>query len=154
ILLAILHAPTRRALGRPATLATAAVVLLCIAPNLVWNATHNFATISHTAANANWGAGLFRIDEFLKFILGQFGVFGPVLFAFLLWSFFAIPRMTAEERARWLPLLAFAAPALTIVAIQAFLNRANANWAVVSYAAGSILAVAWALERRLKPWLW
>lgn len=154
VLLGIFHKPSRQALLKPATLAAAAVVALCIAPNLIWNASHDFATISHTAANANWGAENFRVDELFGFVASQFGVFGPIAFAFLLWSFVAVARARPEERERWLPLIAFAAPPLLIVTVQAFLNRANANWAVAAYASGSILFVAWALERRLGRWLW
>jgi hypothetical protein len=152
-LLAAAHPPSRVSLTRPAALAAAGVALLCLAPNLLWNATHDFATIAHTAANANWGAENFRLDELASFVLDQFGVFGPIPFAFLLWAFVAIARARHEERARWLPLIAFAAPALAIVAVQAFLTRANANWAVASYTAGAIVVAAWAVERGLARWL-
>jgi 4-amino-4-deoxy-L-arabinose transferase-like glycosyltransferase len=152
-LLAIVHAETRAALARPSTLAAAAATALLIAPNLLWNATNGFATISHTAANASWSAENFRLDELATFLLHQLGVFGPIPFAVLLWAFVAIARAKADERARWLPLVAFAAPALAIVAVQAFLARANANWAVAAYAAGTILVAAWALERGRARWL-
>jgi 4-amino-4-deoxy-L-arabinose transferase-like glycosyltransferase len=152
-LLAVFHRPSRAALVRPQALAAAAVTLAFLTPNLVWNATHDFATIAHTAANANWGAENFRLDELATFLLDQFGVFGPIPFVILIWAFVAIARAKGEERARWLPLLAFAAPALAIVAVQAFLTRANANWAVASYTAGAIVVAAWALERGQARWL-
>lgn len=157
VILAVVHRPSRAALGKPATLAAAAATLLCLAPNLLWNAAHGFATISHTAANANWGAGRFdvleQIGELLSFVGDQLGVFGPVSFIFLVWGSIAVLRRPAAKREPWLTLLAFALPALAIVAVQAFLSRANANWAVASYVAGVLFVAAWALEKGRRRWL-
>lgn len=152
-LLAMLHAPTRAALAKPAALLAAAAALAFIAPNLIWNALHGFATVNHTVANANWGAENFRLDELASFLVDQLGVFGPVSFILLVWGAIAAARARPLERARWLPPLAFALPAVIIVAAQAFLSRANANWAVAAYAAGSIFVAAWALERGRRRWL-
>ena len=66
-----------------AALAALAVVF---APNLVWQATHGFATVSHTAeVNAHWSLGkLFNFGGLTEFVLGQFGVLGPIPFAVLI----------------------------------------------------------------------
>jgi hypothetical protein len=40
----------------------------------------------------------------------------------------------------------YTAPALLIVAFQAFISRAHANWAASAYAAGTILVAAWFLS--------
>jgi 4-amino-4-deoxy-L-arabinose transferase-like glycosyltransferase len=80
----IVDAPARRALISLQGLAAAAIFLVLISGNLMWNAANDFATVSHTAANANWGASLFNPDEFLTFIGDQFGVFGPITFAALI----------------------------------------------------------------------
>src|SRR5436305_569281 len=34
-----------------------AAFAVAAAPNLAWNASHGFATVAHTAGNANWSAG-------------------------------------------------------------------------------------------------
>ena len=44
----------RAALGEGRGLVAGAIALAIVAPNLVWNAAHGFATFSHTAANAGW----------------------------------------------------------------------------------------------------
>ena len=44
----------RAALGGGRGIAALAIALALIAPNLVWNATHHFATFAHTAENAGW----------------------------------------------------------------------------------------------------
>ncbi|HMP62821.1 MAG TPA: 4-amino-4-deoxy-L-arabinose transferase, partial [Phenylobacterium sp.] len=110
-----------------------AVLALVISPNLIWNATHGFATVQHTAANANWsGQSLFNPGELLDFIGSQFGVFGPVAFGVLLFGsgLLAVRRRLTEAD---ITLLCFAAPPLLIVAGQALISRANANWAAAGY---------------------
>jgi 4-amino-4-deoxy-L-arabinose transferase-like glycosyltransferase len=71
-----------RALLKDARLYVAlAIAAALIAPNLLWNAHNGFATLKHTADNANLRSSLFHPAEALDFLTGQFGVFGPVLFA-------------------------------------------------------------------------
>jgi 4-amino-4-deoxy-L-arabinose transferase-like glycosyltransferase len=128
--------------------ATSAVV---IAPNLLWNAAHGFATVSHTAANANWRTGaLFSPAEALSFLGSQFGVFGLLpLLALAIGAAVCLRRpgrMARED----LALLCLALPPLLIVTVQAFISRANANWAVAAYAPASVLVAAWLVRHRAR----
>jgi 4-amino-4-deoxy-L-arabinose transferase-like glycosyltransferase len=143
-----------RAAWRPATIAAAlAAFAAVLAPNLVWNATHGFATVQHTASNADWGASrLFNPAELGDFVLSQFGVFGPIPFAVLLGGAAVMAFRRRLQPADRL-LLCFALPALAIVAGQAFVSRANANWASAGFVAGSVLAGAWLVRWRAKGWL-
>jgi 4-amino-4-deoxy-L-arabinose transferase-like glycosyltransferase len=143
-----------RAPWRPATIAPALVAFAAaLAPNLVWNATHGFATVQHTASNADWGASrLFNPAELGDFVLSQFGVFGPIPFAVLLGGAAVMAFRRRLQPADRL-LLCFALPALAIVAGQAFVSRANANWASAGFVAGSVLAGAWLVRWRAKGWL-
>ena len=130
-----------------------AAFVLTLAPNLAWNASHHFATVKHTAANANWGGrALFDIRELMEFVASQFGVFGPVPFAALLggavWLGFK-KRLRSPD----LLLLCFCAPPLIIVAGEAFISRANANWAGAAFVAGSVLAAGWLLRWNARRWL-
>jgi hypothetical protein len=125
--------------------------LAVIAPNLAWNAAHGWATVGHTAANANWGEGGVHAYEVLMFAGAQFGVFGPILLVALivriaLWR--KDPPIAAERF-----LLAFTVPVLVLMILQSGASRAHANWAAVSYVAGTVLAVGWLdrIERSL--WL-
>ncbi|MFZ5668304.1 MAG: ArnT family glycosyltransferase [Pseudomonadota bacterium] len=139
----LLASPEARAAwdGRRA-LAASAAFALALAPNLVWNATHGFATVGHTAANANLGGSLVHPGEMLGFLVEQFGVFGPIPFGVLagVGLILAIRRrLTGPD----LLLACWTAPPLAAVLVQAFLSRANANWAASAYVAGSVLAAAW-----------
>ena len=140
--------PVRRALVGLKGLAAGLIALAIVMPNLAWNAAHDFATVSHTAANANWSGSLFNPGELLEFLLDQFGVFGPAFFPVLIVAAVEGLRQEAFESAmrRRVVLALYSAPALAVVSIQAFISRAHANWAASAYAAGLILTVAFLLN--------
>lgn len=121
-----------------------------IVPNVLWNQAHKFATLSHTAENANWQGSLFHPGKGLEFFGAQFGVFGPILFAALLVIVWRAWREGLPDNDRLL--LAFALPVVVVITIQAFLSRAHANWAAVSYVAATVLVIA-TMVRDL-DWVW
>lgn len=123
----------------------AALALAVLSPNLAWNLANRFATVRHVGENTNLARGVaFDPLTAAEFVGAQFGVFGPILFALLLW---VLSRRDTwrEPRARLLAL--FVVPLGAIMLTQSFLSRANANWAAPIYAAGTILVVAWALTQ-------
>jgi 4-amino-4-deoxy-L-arabinose transferase-like glycosyltransferase len=121
-----------------------------IAPNLLWNADVGWITVSHTAANANWAGDLFKPLKMLEFLGAQFGVFGPILFAILIWIVIRAVREPAGSRERML--LYFTIPVIAIITLQALISRAHANWAAVAYPAATILVTATMLRLDFK-WL-
>ena len=147
----VLLSPEARCTWRPRRLAlAAAAALVVLGPNLVWNALNGFETVAHTAANANWEQDQrFQLGSWLEFAGEQFGVFGPVALAALLFGGIALAlrrRLTAEDGL----LLCLALPPLLIVSAQAFISRANANWAVAAYAPASVLVAAWLVRWRAR----
>lgn len=143
----------RAAWSLPAAAAACAALAAVMAPNLAWNAAHDFATFQHTAANAAWsGVQLFNVAEMAAFVVSQFGVFGPIpLGALIVGLVLAVRRRTLS--ANDLTLLCFTLPPLVIVTAQAFISRANANWSGAGYLAGAILVAAWLMRWRAKRWL-
>ncbi|MEE2525555.1 glycosyltransferase family 39 protein [Hyphobacterium sp. HN65] len=146
--LAVLLDPqTRRALLSLRGLLAGAILLAFLGPNLAWNAANDFATVQHTAANANWQGSLFNVSEFLEFVGGQFGVFGFLLFPLLItaaiiaWRHWRDPEYQIERI-----LTLFGIPALLVVAGQAFISRAHANWAASAYVAGTLLVLLFLLR--------
>lgn len=125
---------------RSAGLAVLAFVLI-LTPNLIWNANHGFATVGHTAANADLGGRLFNSGEMLTFIGEQFGVFGPIPFAVLVGGIILL-AVRRQLKGPDLLLACWVLPPLLVVTAQAFISRANANWAASAYVAGSVLAAA------------
>ena len=64
---------------------------LTISPNVVWNLTHDLTTVSHTMDNVGWvredsTTSSLSLSRIVEFIVGQFAVFGPILFEALLLS--------------------------------------------------------------------
>jgi 4-amino-4-deoxy-L-arabinose transferase-like glycosyltransferase len=148
----LIATPQRRSILADTRLyAALALGLAMIVPNLVWNYAHSFATFSHTAANADWGGSLLHPTKAVKFLISQFGVFGPILFgAFLviLWRAWKT-RLPEPDRV----LLAFSAPIIAVIVVQAFLSRAHANWAAPAYVAASVLVIATMVRDGSWGWL-
>jgi 4-amino-4-deoxy-L-arabinose transferase-like glycosyltransferase len=132
-----------------------AIALLFIAPNLLWNASHSFATFSHTAENAGW-KDILNLGSGLEFVGSQFAVFGPILFAALIVVAWRAARRGCEQPE--CRLLAFSIPVILLLVIQALLSRALANWAAAAYPAATILVTAELLRHyprlfRISLWL-
>ena len=150
----IVSRDARRTWNLPSAALAIAAFALVMAPNLIWNAGHGFATVQHTAANANWGGDhtLFNFGELGDFLASQFGTFGPIPFAVLVGGGIWLTWRRRLQSADIL-LLCFAAPPLLIVTGQAFISRANANWAAAGYVPAIILVAAWLVRWRARGWL-
>ena len=118
-------------------LLAAGISLAILTPNILWNTAHDFATINHTAANANIKDIPFHPFELLEFWGSQFGVFGPLTLVVLVMASVAAVRGKLERKTLLLSLFVFSP--LAIISLEALLSRANANWAVTTYAGGAIL---------------
>jgi hypothetical protein len=143
--------PKARELWRHAgfwlALVLAAVV---VAPNVAWNAAHDFATFRHTRANFVGQGFRFDLSGPLVFIGSQFGVCGPVAFGVFLLGLIRFPRFVVEPADRIL--LAFALPALALVMLAAFVVTAEANWAAPS--ALMVILLSTIILVRQRQWRW
>jgi len=149
--IALFDRDARRVLLGPKGVAAAAAAALVFAPNLAWNAANEFATVSHTADNANLGAERFNPGKLAEFWVDQLAVGGPLLFPLMLAA--GARAFAARRRApAWFWLALLAAPALVVISGQAFLTRANANWAASAYPAAILLVCAWGAARA-RRWL-
>jgi hypothetical protein len=127
-----------------------AIALSLVAPNLIWNATHNFATLRHTWGNII-GDGLHPNPlGALAFLGAQFGVSGPVAFATFLLVLVCPSRLRLERADRIM--IAFALTPLAVVSVGAVVTSAEANWAAPT--ALSLIIVTTALLVRQGRWRW
>lgn len=139
--------------GPELTLA-AGVGLILLAPNLVWNAQHQFSTFFHTVENARVARqeGGLNLAGGVAFLAGQAAVFGPIPLMVLVGAGArGALRRTLDDTERLLLILI--APPLAVVLVEAVVARANANWAATAYLAGcpmvAILLVRWSARRTL-----
>jgi 4-amino-4-deoxy-L-arabinose transferase-like glycosyltransferase len=153
--LAAFIAPSRRRFLEKDWLTGFSLAFLLLLPNLIWNAVHGFATVRHTAANANWSVeNLFNFAKLSEFIGGQFLLLGPLVAGLFVagivrgWWRSGLASHGQTDAV----LLSFTLPILGIVAVQAFISRANANWAAVALIGASVLAAAWAERFALRRW--
>ena len=144
--------PTRR----PGLWTALVIAALLYAPNLWWNWVNGFPSYRHTAENMNLGTDLFNPLSAVEFVGGQFGVFGPLLFAAFLWMCWRLlgshsaRRVLSDKQRR---LLAFSLPVLALITVEAFVSRSHANWAAVSYIAATVLVTGELLRLDKSVWL-
>nr|WP_070961138.1 glycosyltransferase family 39 protein [Hyphomonas sp. Mor2] len=146
-LTSLIDRDTRRAVLSHKGIAALLIAAALFAPHMLWNAANDFKTVSHTVDNANLGGQLFNLENLPKFLGDQMGVFGPVSFVALVAGLaFLRPRgeladlgdAAHAQRTKEYWLACFIVPVLIIIAFQAVLSRAHANWAATAYPAASV----------------
>ncbi|PHR93786.1 MAG: glycosyl transferase [Robiginitomaculum sp.] len=162
-LCAVFDTKTRKALlsrrGITAGL-IALIALIIVAPNLYWNATNDFATLNHTAANANLKGVPFHPLKLIEFWGSQIFVFGPLTLGLLVMALYVNLRKPTNKTVGDKTVLAlslFVLCPLLVISAEALLSRANANWAVTAYIGGAILCAHYGLkmfERLTKTGIW
>ncbi len=145
---ALVSREARAALKGGRGLIAALVALAVFAPNIVWNAQHDFPTLRHTGANIGWQYPYVHPLQLLDYVAVQFGVFGPILLVVLLRT--AWREITAPGDPRKALLLCFSLPVLVILTVQAILSRAHGNWSATAYPAATILVTAVMIELERK----
>jgi hypothetical protein len=127
-------------------LTSLAVAVAVFSPNLIWNITNGLATVRHTASNANWNSDrLFNFSHIFEFLGAQAGIIGPMAAGIFVVGLIRNGRaatISAPDRL----MLALSAPVIIVVTLQAFISRANANWAAPAFVTLCILVCAWALR--------
>ncbi len=119
------------------------LALTCLVPNLLWNATHDFATLQHTKDNAHLlVSSFFHPDKGLAFLGAQFAVFGPIPMVILIRLVINLPLVIISDK-KTLFMMCFTLPILVLMIIEAFLSRAHANWAAPAFVSATVLVVTW-----------
>lgn len=115
-------------------------------PNLLWNFDNGFASFLHTKDNASGGGISLYPDKMLEFLGAQFGVFGPVFFACLLFLIISFKKTIRADANKLLIL--FVLPLFIVILTVSLLSRAHANWAAPIYVAATVLVVGWLLHHK------
>ncbi|MEM7178103.1 MAG: glycosyltransferase family 39 protein [Pseudomonadota bacterium] len=121
------------------------------APNVLWNMANSFATVNHVAGDADPGGSRFNPGKLAEFLGAQFGVIGVVFFGTLGLVLWSRKSWLGDPGMRLLAWQCF--PLLLAIIGLAFVTRAQPNWAVPAYIAGSILAARWLVEHGRQSWI-
>lgn len=146
-LLFVLATPRHRHwISSPRPWAAGVLAGLVYVPNLLWNAATGFVSYRHTQDISQIDRARWSLEGLGEFVGSQFGVFGPVLFAVLLFLLVRrFPSLWRQEHTRFL--LAFVLPWLAVVAVISLASRVHANWSAPIYLTGLVLVCAWLLNR-------
>ena len=150
-LAAWLDKDARALLHRPAPWLALALAAVIVAPNIAWNIENGLATFRHTGDNIQGGGLAFDPLKGFEFIAAQFAVFGPVVFAVLLYAIVRIGSPATGRADRLM--LAFALPPLALVTATGFVTRALANWAAPAFISATVVVIAILVRRRAWSWL-
>lgn len=141
----------RRGLWRAGPWLSIALALALLAPNLAWNAAHDFPTLKHTAditTRAHRTGGLLQA---LEFTVGQALLLGP-LGAWWAWRGGRdVGRSAPRGDCAGVPpggrrfVLALTLPLLALAIAQAYKAHAHLNWAAPAHV-GSVVLMALALH--------
>lgn len=143
-LAALIDKDMRKAVLSPAGAVLIVASLVTLGPNLWWNAAHDFATLSHTADNANLGEAGFNPLHVFSYLGDQAAVFGPITLLLLLAGFaLVVGRKDKWTTTREIWLLCFIVPPLVVIMGQEIMSRAHANWAATAYPAACVLLASW-----------
>ncbi|MFT4172551.1 MAG: glycosyltransferase family 39 protein [Rhodocyclaceae bacterium] len=141
----------RRVLASPRLWAAVALAALLVAPNILWNWSHDFPTLRHTADITHVEGVNDKSGNLGEFLGAQAGSLGPgIALAFVLGVVGAL-RLRAESRMQLL--LCFSLPLLLLVVVQAARSEANGNWAAPALYTANLLAAVWLSRHRLRWWL-
>jgi len=143
-LAAVFDRDMRKAVLSPAGAVLVVASFVTLGPNLLWNVANDFATVSHTADNANLGEAGFNPLHVFTFLGDQAAVFGPITLLALLAGFgLVVGRKDKWTATREIWLLAFIVPPLLVIMGQEIISRAHANWAATAYPAACVLLASW-----------
>jgi len=155
----VLWPPARKHLRRPGPYLALLVNLVCALPVLVWNAQHQWITVSHVAdiagAHSAWKPTLKYLGEFLG---AELGLLNPIFFVATVWAAIVFWRR-GRHNPRLVYFFSMGAPVFLVYLAQSFRSSVLPNWIAPSVLPLLCLMVIywdtkWRLgATQLKPWL-
>jgi hypothetical protein len=151
--------PARKQLKTPGPYLAIIVTAICALPVLIWNAGHDWITVTHVAQNAGAGkAWQPTLKYFIEFLGGEFGLLNPVFFIAMLWASVAFWKRN-QHNPHLLYFFSMGAPVFLAYVAQSFRSRVLPNWIAPAIIPLFCLTVIyWDTKARLgvrwvKPWL-
>ncbi|MDI6744139.1 MAG: glycosyltransferase family 39 protein [Thermodesulfovibrionales bacterium] len=131
-----------------------ALSLIIFSPVIIWNVSHNWVSLKHTAGQAHISEQWSRLGEspvvtviseqwlknFSEFLGSQIGVITPILFGLMFYAVFKLkthPELLGTKLKTDF-LFWFSIPIIAFFILKSFHGKVQANWALPAYAAGFI----------------
>lgn len=138
------------------------LAIAIFAPNLWWNAQHQFISFQHTSEISQLDQEWFHFDQLAEFFFGQLIVFGLISFPLVIWFIAkrmvipAAPELTTRPSSADVTFtLCISLPMLIVICAQAFLARAHVNWAAPTFIGFSLLlAIALTYRHWYRTAIW
>lgn len=160
---------TARAVGPASGLSLAALVaLLCVAPNLAWNAAHDWPTLRHTAEITVGARSTTTWSTLALYAGGLTLLLGPVVTLWALaWRWTGAGPVAAASAAQpghggvarrdaWMAAAWLSLPLVLIGAAQSLHAKAQLNWTAPALIGAVLAAALWLRaeqpQRRLRGW--
>jgi len=143
----ILDRDARRWLVSPALYLGAIVALAVMAPNLIWNATHGYATVAKQFGRIETGG--FTIKFLIELIVSQPLLLNPLVFVFVVT---AVKTWLKDRDGRLTLLVALPLPLIVYLFIHVFHDRIQGNWPAPIFP-GLVLLAAASAETVTGKWL-
>ena len=147
----------RRILKTPTPYVSLIISLTVFAPVIVWNASHDWVTLRHTAGQAHIEDGLrVSVGSFLDFIGSQLAVVTPIVLLLIISSLvWARKGKLPSPESNGSFIFWFSVPVISFFALKSIQGKVEANWAMMGYIAGiiglsSVFIAGW---KRHKPYL-
>lgn len=139
-----LQSNERALLKRPLLWLSFAGSLSALAPMLIWNRSHGWATVEHTMHHFEGAFSVqMTLGRLVEFVLAQAAVTTPLLWALLVFALWRAGSSWGGLGQRERFLLLFSAPGLITIAAMTVRQRINANWPAVFYASAVVLLAGW-----------
>ena len=120
--------PARAHLRRRGPYLALLVNVLCMTPVLIWNAQHDWVTITHVGDRADFGHTFHFTTRYLTdFLAQEAGLLNPVFFVGMVWAAVAFWR-TDRRDARLVYLFSMGAPLVLAYLLQSLHARVLPNW--------------------------
>ncbi len=108
------------------------ISIMIFSPVIIWNASHDWVTLRHTAGQAHMAEGI-RIspESFFDFVGSQLGVITPLLFFLMAVSVWNLRKKRKGKFLFW-----FSVPVFVFFLFKSLQAKVQANWALPGYITG------------------
>ena len=149
----VLWPPARIHLRRPGPNLALLMNFIVALPVLIWNAQHDWITVTHVGGRADFGhLSHFTARYLLEFIGAEIGLLNPVFFVGMVWAAVAFWRARPRDP-RMIFFFSMGAPLVFAYLLQSLHARVLPNWIAPAVIPFSFVMVLYWDARRRQPWV-